>query len=340
MKKDIYIIKNTVNNLCYIGQSTDYLTRFRKHKEEAVRNQYKYKSVLYDAMNEFGIDKFYVEVVEENVEDGDDREKYWIKKYNTLYPNGYNLVTGGTRYPNLHGILHHDACIKTAEELNEIINELSSGVYTITDIAKKHDVTFSVIEDINLGYTYHNDEISYPIISYQISKEKLDRLTYDLKYSNKSYQELSLEYGISSIQVQAINRGQSWKRDYLQYPLRICVFSNRFGDVEKIQKDLLSTDKTFEEITKEYKCSDNTVRRINSGESYYNDKLKYPLRRSKRFIPQYKINQIHKDLYNTNKSMEAIAREYNVSSSTIKGINSGKTKRYRDENIKYPIRPL
>ena len=59
MKKDIYIIKNTVNNLCYIGQSTDYLTRFRKHKEEAVRNQYKYKSVLYDAMNEFGIDKPY-----------------------------------------------------------------------------------------------------------------------------------------------------------------------------------------------------------------------------------------------------------------------------------------
>lgn len=340
MKKDIYIIKNTVNNLCYIGQSTDYLTRFRKHKEEAVRNQYKYKSVLYDAMNEFGIDKFYVEVVEENVEDGDDREKYWIKKYNTLYPNGYNLVTGGTRYPNLHGILHHKATIKTDDELNDIFNELSSGAYTISDIAKKHKVKFSVIEDINLGYTYHNDEINYPIMRLQISKGKLDRLTYDLKYSNKSYQELSLEYGISSEQVQSINSGRSWKRDYLQYPLRICVFSDRFGDVEKIQKDLLSTDKTFEEIAKEYGCSDSTVRRINSGETHYNDKLKYPLQHSKQFLLQHKINQIHNDLLNTNKSIEAIAREYNVSTSTIKRINNGETMRYRDENIKYPIRPL
>ena len=35
MKKDIYIIKNTINNKVYIGQSVDSEYRFRKHKEAA-----------------------------------------------------------------------------------------------------------------------------------------------------------------------------------------------------------------------------------------------------------------------------------------------------------------
>lgn len=32
-----------------------------------------------------------------NPEELDDREKYWINKYKSVYPNGYNLTTGGRK---------------------------------------------------------------------------------------------------------------------------------------------------------------------------------------------------------------------------------------------------
>ena len=92
----IYVIKNTVNDLCYVGQSIDILTRWVAHKNAAKNKKDSSHYVkIHQAMNNIGIDNFYLEILEEcPYEKLDDREIYWIKKLDS-YNNGYNMTTGG-----------------------------------------------------------------------------------------------------------------------------------------------------------------------------------------------------------------------------------------------------
>ena len=340
MKKDIYIIRNTVNDKVYIGQSVDYKYRFRKHCETARRNSFKYKSYLYNAMNEIGIEKFYVELLEAQIEDYNEKEIYYIKKFNSLRPNGYNLADGGDWYPHLGGVEHHSAKIHSIEELESIYEELMDPSLTLSEVAEHFGVNFSVIQRINAGQTYHNDNLTYPLKQCRtLTKESLDRLTYDLKYSNLSYKEIGDIYGISVSHVKQINAGMVWHRDYLDYPLRKMVFKGSEEDIEKIQKDLLSTSIDFEKLAMKFGCSVSTIKRINNGETHYTEGLKYPLRKIGKITSEVLL-EIQNLLRNSSKSCKEIAAMYDVSEPTIKRINSGATKKYRNETINYPIRQI
>lgn len=339
MKKDIYIIRNTINNKCYVGQSVDYKTRFRKHKEEARRNNFHYKSYLYNAMNTLGIKNFYVELLESQVEDYNEKEIYYIKKFNTLRPNGYNLADGGNWYPNLKGIEHHSATVTSQEDLDAIYDELLNSEYTPNDIAKHYGISPDTVRKINSGVIYTQEGFNYPLRELILSSKKLERLTYDLKYSNLTYAELSDLYKISINQVKAINAGKAWYRHYLKYPLREMVFCNRYGEVEKIQKDLLSTNLSIEALSKKYNCSTNTIRRINNGETHKNKQLQYPLRKLNK-LSSTDVKEIHILLIENQKSINEISAQYNVSNATIKRINSGVTKKYFDPTLTYPLRPM
>ena len=92
----IYIIRNTVNNKVYIGQTCRSVhERFMQHLKPSVSKQRgTYK--IYNAINKHGKDKFYIEVLETNIcaDDIDNREIYYIDLYNS-YNNGYNSTLGG-----------------------------------------------------------------------------------------------------------------------------------------------------------------------------------------------------------------------------------------------------
>jgi len=340
LKKDIYVIRNTINDKCYVGQSVNYKTRFRKHKEEARRNNYKYKSVLYNAMNALGIDNFYVELLESQVENYNEREIYWINKLNTIRPNGYNLAKGGNWYPNLSGTLHHNATIKSESILNDIYDKLLNSDLSLKEIAELYKIHYGIIGEINKGHNYIKEGYTYPLRKMTLSKDDVNRLTFDLKYSNYTYEELAKMYGITFGQVKCINYGKSWHRDYIKYPIREAGYSAQREDglVEKIQKDLISTELSFEEISKKYNCKKNVVMRINNGSSFKNENLQYPLRRLKKPWSREKINEVCDLLANTDYSINEISNITKVPQTTIRYINSGKSKRYKGLNYIYPIR--
>lgn len=91
----IYLITNTVNDMKYVGQTRrDADKRFKEHcaiAENTNRNLH-----LYNAMRKYGIDKFTFEILESGIDECnlDDREKYYIDKYDT-FNNGYNYTEGG-----------------------------------------------------------------------------------------------------------------------------------------------------------------------------------------------------------------------------------------------------
>lgn len=88
----IYKISNKINDKLYIGQTSKTIEeRFKEHCKINPR------CIITLAIKKHGKKNFSIEIIEEcpSIEDTNEREKYWIKYYDSLSPNGYNLTTGG-----------------------------------------------------------------------------------------------------------------------------------------------------------------------------------------------------------------------------------------------------
>lgn len=92
----IYRILNKLTKKCYIGEtkSKDVIWRWNQHKQKIEIN--KGCPALRDAVKKYGIDNFEFSVL--IICFDDERFKYeieYIKKYNSVVPNGYNITNGG-----------------------------------------------------------------------------------------------------------------------------------------------------------------------------------------------------------------------------------------------------
>lgn len=96
MNGKIYKITNNITDESYIGQTVNSLEeRFRHHKQGTRQPKYK-MTKLQQAMDLYGKPAFSTELVEDGIEDIEtlsEREKYYIKLYNTQ--NEYNSTAGG-----------------------------------------------------------------------------------------------------------------------------------------------------------------------------------------------------------------------------------------------------
>jgi group I intron endonuclease len=77
----------------YIGQTNNYKRRCRQHRS-ITGNCLFFNS----AIKKYGWDKFTHEVIAENltIDEANYYEEFYIKEFKALYPNGYNLTTGGS----------------------------------------------------------------------------------------------------------------------------------------------------------------------------------------------------------------------------------------------------
>lgn len=91
----IYLITNKINGQKYIGQTiqNDINKRWTSHKN--LQNK-TVGNILYNAYKKYGLNNFEYKIICICFdEDTNKYEEEYIKKYNTIYPNGYNLLPGG-----------------------------------------------------------------------------------------------------------------------------------------------------------------------------------------------------------------------------------------------------
>lgn len=118
----IYKITNLVNNKIYIGKvyNKTIYDRFNRHIKAAVKNNS--KLYLHKAIRKHGKDNFIIEQIDtaNNLDELNNKEKYWIKFYNSTNDKfGYNLTIGGdggNTYLN-----------KSTEELEKIKHKISKA---------------------------------------------------------------------------------------------------------------------------------------------------------------------------------------------------------------------
>jgi group I intron endonuclease len=93
----IYLFENTYNGKCYIGKTTRTLKRrLTEHKYNSKNKST--TSLLYKSIQKYSWEAFDIRILENYIDVNvlDEREKYFIKKYNSYYLyNGYNLTLGG-----------------------------------------------------------------------------------------------------------------------------------------------------------------------------------------------------------------------------------------------------
>ena len=140
----IYIIRNTVNNKVYIGQTrTGVNQRWAEHLRHARYGD----QVINRAMRKYGIDKFYIETLEIcEISMLDEREMYYIDLFDSTDKfKGYNVSIGGNTPKFKRPVL----------SISDLINLYVNEKFTLNQIAEKYNVSRYIIstELKNAGVT-------------------------------------------------------------------------------------------------------------------------------------------------------------------------------------------
>lgn len=281
LTKDIYKITNKINGKVYIGQSKNPYRRFKDHLYGKNNGS---NSAIHNAIKRYGIDAFTFEILEHDVENYNDRERYWIQYYNsTDREYGYNITPGGEDPPVIRGEDNY-FCKLTDDDIREIRIMLRDTDMMYEEICKKFNISDIYLQHLNNGKSRPTEEFSYPIRDHgNRRKQKYLVITVvdRLMYSTKSEEEIARELGIDSNTIYDINAGIHYHSPCtIDYPIRnpFCRVSRK--QLQNIYDDLAACKEKMSELESKYDLSHATMSRINRGVIYHNDSIDYPIRKS------------------------------------------------------------
>lgn len=221
----IYCFTNLINQKKYIGQSiNDDNSRYNNHKSSYLREKASdYNSPLHRAFRKYGFENFSYEILAKHIDDINllnQLEINYIKKYNSLIPNGYNIEPGGKNSAKPKTQQHKEKLTWGQAELTqkEIIelrkaymnNESPTKIYNEKYKDRLHYNSFLNIwtgrryknimpEALNKGrHTKMNQELAN-LIRKRYKEEKI------------SYQKLADQYGCSKATIADIIHNRTWK---------------------------------------------------------------------------------------------------------------------------------
>jgi len=107
--------------------------------------------------------------------------------------------------------------------------------------------------------------------------------------------------------------------------------------VKEIREKIKNTEFSLTNIAKEYNVDRSVISDINCGETWFDENIEYPIRKSSHNkLKDINLNNIINDLKKF-KSIKDVAEKYDVHPNTIRNINLGKI--HKKEDIIYPIIP-
>ena len=169
----IYKIVNKINNKVYIGQTTDTLeNRFQSHVAESLRERSKNRP-LYKAFSKYGVENFYIEVLETLPPETDilqQQEIFWIAYYKSFCGDpdswGYNATRGG----DSRLLFDHEAIAKDLLNTKSILKtslNCKCTIDTVSKIAKAFSIPVLTAQELS------REKFSKPINQYDLNGKLL-----------------------------------------------------------------------------------------------------------------------------------------------------------------------
>jgi group I intron endonuclease len=151
----IYKITNKISGKCYIGVTIEKDPQQRWNAHIRTMKNNKGCPALKDAMKKYGVENFKFEVIIMCFDEDVYRyEKEYIKKYNSMIPNGYNILEGGQRGGGFKG-KHHtpEAIARMMENCRKFREANPNHFETYREKLKKS------MEKVNLSEAVTKSEI-------------------------------------------------------------------------------------------------------------------------------------------------------------------------------------
>ena len=211
------MIKNTITEKMYIGQTIrkDLNTRWRQHK---TCKKDTIGSYLYNSYIKYGVENFEYKLICICFdEDCNKLEEEYIKKYNTIYPNGYNLKKGGNNFKlsenvkNLlkeknKGKISHNKGKKMTEEQKQKLREAANNWHSKNKVIINPETKKKISDSLKIFYTKNQNKKCIKINQYDLNNNFIK--TYN------SINEAAKEVGITQMM---INRASSTNPKYSNY---------------------------------------------------------------------------------------------------------------------------
>jgi hypothetical protein len=213
----IYRIYNKVTNKSYIGQTINLKKRLIDHRYLLKSNKH-INTYLQNSFNKYGLKNFEFNILEYcNKEDLDEKEIYYIDKFNSL-EDGYNLIDGGS---NKSYLTLQKKCYLYNIKTKDIIN--FDSVSSCARYLKRHHST--VLKAIEKNYIVNEKFIiGFDKEVLKISKKKRRSNYKDKKikvYKNDNFYgeyidiyEFAKELNLTKSNIQSLYRLLRKERNY------------------------------------------------------------------------------------------------------------------------------
>jgi group I intron endonuclease len=193
----IYLITNKQTNKQYVGQTLShrknhnkyrpfgYIGRFKDHISEALCNTKKKQcTYLNNAIRLYGKDEFTVELITVcPKEDLDTYEEKYIQEYNSLYPNGYNLTTGGKIFKNINTDIEKNNPTITTKKRGGSVSRSSETRTKMSNSLKEIMNTPQIRQELMLRTQKQHSESK--IANFKNVNIDLDKIEQYIKIRNK-----------------------------------------------------------------------------------------------------------------------------------------------------------
>ena len=220
----IYCYTNLINGKKYVGQTINPEKRYNQHKSSAFNEKDKdYNTPLHRAFRKYGYDNFNYEIIlsTSSLDILNELEIYFIDKYKTQVPNGYNILEGGN---NSSRIFNEEAKINmmkahaslTEEEVVELRiaykeKESPSVIYNNKYKDRMHFQSF-----LNIWTGKRYSSIMPEVFAdrgrhTKLNEEKVKQIKMEIA-EGKSYRKIAENFNVSPSTIADIAHGRTWKQ--------------------------------------------------------------------------------------------------------------------------------